>query len=60
MYQNTLTLLRQNIGLIAHVQFIDVTYNRIELVYSGYYPANVCEFVTLARPQWVVDRFPEI
>lgn len=60
MYQNTLTLMRQNIGLIAHVQFMDVNYNRMELVYSGYYPAKVCEFVTLARPQWVVDRFPEI
>lgn len=60
MYQNTLGLLRQNISLIAHLQLIDVTYNRTELVYSGYYPAKISEFVHFNLPQWLTDHFPEI
>ena len=60
MYQHTLGLLRQNITLIAHLQLIDVTYNRTELVYSGYYPAKVNEFTHLILPQWLTEYFPEI
>jgi len=60
MYQNTLGLLRQNITLLAHLQFIDVTYNRTELVYSGYYPAGISEFTHFTLPLWLTDHFPEI
>ncbi|WP_041341053.1 hypothetical protein [Runella slithyformis] len=60
MYQNTLGLLRKNITLIAHLQLINVTYNRTELVYSGYYPAKISEFVHFNLPQWLTDHFPEI
>lgn len=60
MYQNTLGLLRRNITLVAHLQLIDATYNRTELVYSGYYPAKTTEFTQTALPQWLTDHFPEI
>jgi predicted ABC-type ATPase len=60
MYQNTFGLLRQNITLVAHLQFIDVTYNRTELVYSGYYPAKTAEFAQIKLPQWLTEHFPEI
>lgn len=60
MYQNTLGLLRQNIALVTHLQLIDVTYNRTELVYSGYYPAKITEFTHVALPYWLTAHFPEI
>ena len=60
MLFNTIGLLRKNIASIDHLTFIDVTYNSVELVYSGYYPTRNHEFVSDVLPNWVTTNFPEI
>ena len=60
MLQDTIRLLRKNIGMFRHVTFINVTYNTEELVYSGYYPTQTHEFVQYPLPIWVVQNFPEL
>ena len=57
---NTIGLLKKNIAMFSYVSFIDVTYNSVELVYSGYYPNRNHEFVNDVLPNWVSTNFPEI
>jgi predicted ABC-type ATPase len=60
MYVQTLPLLRKNINTITHLQFINVTYNAVELVYFGYYPTGDHEFISPVLPNWVSQNFPEL
>jgi predicted ABC-type ATPase len=61
MYANTIPLLHKNIALIDHLQFVNVTESLLspELVYSGYYPEQTCEFVQDNLPNWVRDNFTQ-
>ena len=61
MYANTIPLLHKNIFLIDHLQFVNVTETSLspELVYSGYYPEQTCEFCQDDLPNWVTDNFKE-
>ncbi|MBB3837275.1 putative ABC-type ATPase [Runella defluvii] len=60
MCYNTIGLLRKNIAQFKHITLINVTYNSLELVYSGYYPNQVHEFSHHILPNWIVKNFPEI
>ncbi len=60
MHAQTIPLLRKNIQLINHLQFVNVTDEGVELVYSGYYPTGFHEFINPILPDWVTKNFPEI
>lgn len=60
MYEQTISLLRKNISTISHLQFVHVTYNAVELVYSGYYPSGNHEFISPVLPNWISQNFPEL
>lgn len=60
MHAQTIPLLRKNIHLISHLQFVNVINEGVELVYSGYYPTNFHEFINPILPDWVTRNFPEI
>ena len=59
MYQMTLPLLQQKIGLFAYERFINVTYNSVRVVYEGNYP-DQHDFVEAELPKWVTKYFPKI
>lgn len=60
MHAQTIPLLRKNIHLISHLQFVNVTDEGVELVYSGCYPTNFHEFIHPILPGWITRNFPEI
>jgi predicted ABC-type ATPase len=60
MYDSTLWLLRENIKMVNHLQFINVTYDINRLVYSGYYPTAKLDFIEADLPNWVITKFPEL
>jgi hypothetical protein len=50
MYKNTIPLFLKNINYFENVQFINVTYNTLKLIYSGNFMAKTHIFMDKNLP----------
>lgn len=58
MYKNTLPLFLENKELFDNVQFVNVTYNSIRLIYSGIFKENKhIFFLEKELPKWAAKLF---